>query len=70
MHQIFRKSEVLSLTGLSNSTLYRYIQSGDFPPPIKLGVRRVGWSEADLNDWLESRKAKGPLSANGQSGAV
>lgn len=46
------KSEVINLTGLSKSTIYSYIQQGKFPAPIKLGVRRVGWIEAEIMGWI------------------
>jgi prophage regulatory protein len=30
---------------------------GRFPKPMKLGERAVGWSEAEIAAWLESRIA-------------
>jgi prophage regulatory protein len=29
---------------------------GDFPRPVRLGIRAVGWRESDVRDWLESRE--------------
>jgi prophage regulatory protein len=29
---------------------------GDFPRPVRLGKRAVGWRESDLQDWLASRE--------------
>ena len=29
---------------------------GDFPAPIKLGARAVGWVETEVAQWLEGRK--------------
>ncbi len=52
---VLRRPAVERITGLSRSTIYAMIASGDFPKPIKLGKRAVGWSEADLALWLESR---------------
>lgn len=43
------------LTGLSRSTIYRLVQEGKFPRPIKLGERASGWKQSDLEAWLESR---------------
>ncbi|WBU53986.1 AlpA family transcriptional regulator [Paracoccus sp. SCSIO 75233] len=28
---------------------------GDFPVPIRLGKRAVGWKRSDVGAWLESR---------------
>jgi len=47
---------VCKLTTFSRSTLYLMIGSGEFPRPVKLGKRRVGWREADVFDWLGSRQ--------------
>ena len=37
---------------LSRSTLYQYIKDGDFPKPVRLGLRAVGWLESDISDWI------------------
>lgn len=54
-HRILRRSEVEAFTGLSRSTIYAMMAEGEFPKPIKLGKRAVGWREADIAAWLESR---------------
>ncbi|TNF09474.1 MAG: AlpA family transcriptional regulator [Gammaproteobacteria bacterium] len=60
---ILRLPEVKSRTGLSRSTVYLRISDGNFPKPISLGGRAVGWIEAEIDQWLEeqieaSRKAE------------
>ena len=52
-HQILRIFEVSDRTGLARSSIYAKIQAGDFPRPIKLGTRSVGWLEADVNQWID-----------------
>lgn len=54
-NRIFRRPDVETMTGLSRSTLYAMMAEGTFPKPVKLGKRAVGWREADLSNWLESR---------------
>lgn len=49
---ILRLPAVKFRTGLSRSTIYLRISKGDFPAPISLGDRAVGWIEAEINDWL------------------
>jgi predicted DNA-binding transcriptional regulator AlpA len=38
---ILRRPQVEQRTGLSRSTLYQYIKDGDFPRPVRLGLRGV-----------------------------
>jgi len=33
------------------------IGRGEFPAPVKLGARAVGWRRSDIEAWLESRPA-------------
>ncbi len=52
-HRILRLPQVLSLTGLSRSTIYLQISEDRFPRPIPLGPRAVGWLESEINNWLD-----------------
>ncbi len=60
---VFMKATILRLpavkarTGLSRSTIYLRISKGNFPAPISLGGRAVGWVEADVDRWLTRRIA-------------
>jgi prophage regulatory protein len=56
MHQILRRPAVEAATGLSTSTIYDMMARGDFPRPVRLGKRAVGWRERDVTEWLESRE--------------
>ena len=49
--KIYRLPEVMSLTGLSRSSIYLRISVEEFPKPIKIGRRAVGWSEDSLIAW-------------------
>lgn len=55
--RILRRPEVEHMVGLSRSTIYAMMAEGHFPKPVRLGRRAVGWREADLRRWLESREA-------------
>ena len=46
--------EVESLVGLRKTTIYGRIKAGEFPPPVRLSARKVGWRVADIRAWLES----------------
>lgn len=41
----------------SAATLWRKVQDGSFPKPIKLSSRITAWRLADIESWLESRHA-------------
>ncbi|MDX2470964.1 MAG: AlpA family transcriptional regulator [SAR324 cluster bacterium] len=52
-HKILRLPTVKEYTGLSRSTIYLRISKNEFPHPISLGGRSVGWLENEINEWLE-----------------
>jgi prophage regulatory protein len=41
-------------TGVGRSFIY---SADNFPKPIPLGDRAVGWLESEILAWIESRKA-------------
>lgn len=53
---ILRRPAVEIRTGLSRSSLYAMMQRGEFPRPIRLGRRAVGWRLSDIERWLETRE--------------
>ena len=58
MTKILNITEVVSATGLSKTTIWRRLRSGDFPLAVKLGgpnSRRIGWRQKDIEEWLNSR---------------
>lgn len=58
MHvEIWRKPRVLAVISMGNTWLYGAIAKGEFPAPIRLGTRAVGWRRGDVEAWLESRQS-------------
>lgn len=56
MHEeILRKPRVLAIIGIGNTSLYEAVKRGDFPAPVKLGLRAVGWRRSDIDRWLATR---------------
>lgn len=53
--RFLRINDVIATIGLSRSQIYRMIDAGEFPKPIPLTARAVGWWESSVNDWLRSR---------------
>jgi prophage regulatory protein len=50
-----RLREVMRVTGLARSTLYRLMAEQCFPAPCRLGLRAVGWRSDDIAQWSRSR---------------
>ena len=55
---IIRRKEVEQRIGLACSTIYAMMARGDFPRPIKIGQRAVGWRSKDIDNWLSDREQK------------
>ncbi len=55
VHSILRLQSVKQRTGLSRSSIYMRMKEGSFPRQITLGPRSVGWLEADINAWIETK---------------
>jgi prophage regulatory protein len=53
--RILRLADVISRTGLSRSTIYLNMSNGEFPAPISLGARSVGWLDSEIDDWIAER---------------
>ena len=53
--KILRLPAVAEKAGISRSAIYLGIANGDFPRPIKLSKRSVGWTESSINIWIEQR---------------
>lgn len=52
---IYRRETLLRMLDISKSTLRNWMLEGDFPHPIQLGPRAVGWKAAQVHAWLETR---------------
>ena len=53
---IIRRREVSQRTGLPKSSLYSLMNRGEFPAPVRLGPRAVGWYEDAVDQWIDSRQ--------------
>jgi len=50
-----RITSVMALTGISRTHLYRLVQSGKFPHPVKLSERVSVWDADLINNWLTAK---------------
>ena len=51
--QIIRLKQVKAMTGLSRSTIYRFMSVREFPKQIKLGPKSSGWLIDEVDEWIK-----------------
>jgi prophage regulatory protein len=55
---ILRLPAIKERSGLSRSSIYQLIKAGQFPAPVALGKRAVGWDSTEIDAWIEERLAE------------
>lgn len=50
--------ETVKRVGLSLSTLYRLVDSSEFPKPVRLLKTRVAWVEHEVEAWMHKKIAE------------
>lgn len=53
MKLLFNTKEVMRLTGLSRSYLYKLMDENKFPKPLKIGSHNA-WKLEQIEQWIES----------------
>lgn len=56
-----RQAQVLALVPVSKSTLWRRVQAGSFPAPLKLSERVTVWRAEDVQAWMQAQGGDPPL---------
>lgn len=57
---IYTKSQLPAILGLSKATIDNMRKKNQFPTPVVLGGRKVGWPVEAIKDWIAGRpKATG-----------
>ena len=49
---LIKIKEVIEMTGLSRSSIYRFVKLGEFPKPINLSSRSVAWVRGSVEEWV------------------
>ncbi|MCY4488004.1 MAG: AlpA family phage regulatory protein [Deltaproteobacteria bacterium] len=47
-----RADDVVTLTGLAKSTMYRLMSGSQFPAAVKIGPRAVAWKVEEVQAWI------------------
>ena len=56
--RLIRLPEVLSRTGVSAMTVWRWERAGVFPRRVRIGSNTVAWPESEVTAWCEARVAE------------
>jgi prophage regulatory protein len=51
--KFLRLPAVIERVGKSRTAIYRDIQAGAFPAPIRIGARAVAWDSAEIAAWQQ-----------------
>ncbi|MEZ8285590.1 helix-turn-helix transcriptional regulator [Vibrio splendidus] len=54
--RLVRQAELANLLGVSKTTLWRLRQDKNFPAPVAIRSRLIGWRFSDIENWLEANK--------------
>ena len=54
--EIIRLPEVMKMTGVSRTSIWRWSRTGHFPRGVRLGSRHVGWIRGEVEDWIKNRE--------------
>lgn len=52
---IRRLPDVMLMTGLPESSIYRLMAQDEFPRPVKLSAKRVGWQLHEVQAWISAK---------------
>jgi len=58
VRNILREPAVRKAMGFSHFKLWDDIKKGEFPAPIKIGIRAVGWFEDEIAEHQERLRAE------------
>ena len=55
MSKLLKAKQVAEYVNVSKSQIYKLVQQGRLPKPIKLGERGSAWLVSEIDAWLQSK---------------
>ncbi len=52
--RFLKLKEVMEMTSLGSSTIYRFMHAGKFPKSRQLGANCVRWRESEIEQWMNT----------------
>ncbi|EGU36857.1 AlpA family transcriptional regulator [Vibrio scophthalmi] len=56
--RFLRLKEVMAVTALGRSSIYKFMNEERFPQSVSLGDRAVAWVESEIEEWMQERLSK------------
>lgn len=56
--RILRLPAVEAAAGFKKSKIYAMVKEGQFPQPVRLGNKSVGWLADEVQGWISARAAQ------------
>lgn len=66
MQTIIKLPELVERTKISRAAVYAMIARNEFPRPVRLGRRAVGWRVDDVEAWIAARPQGGSWNGSEQ----
>lgn len=54
-YQLIPQKKVIEMTSLSGTTIWRLEKRHAFPKRRKIGINRVAWLRAEIEEWIGSK---------------
>lgn len=67
--KLLRLPAVLERLGCEKTLLYELIKAGEFPRPLKLGAKVSVWPDAEVQEFIDTRRAERDARASGGASA-
>jgi prophage regulatory protein len=56
MSELYRIKTLSQKLDMGVSTIWKMVNEGNFPQPIKLGVKHTAWRSEDVQEWMDNLK--------------
>lgn len=54
--RLIRMEQVAGMIGMCKSSIYKMLRAGsDFPKPVQIGPRAVGFVQSEVEAWIQDR---------------
>ncbi len=50
--RVLRVKDVLTRIAVGRTKFHEMRRDGQFPPPVRLGARAIGWTESSIDGWI------------------
>ncbi len=66
--EMLRCAVVKKRVGYTKTHIYRLIAKGEFPAPVKIGIRAVAWPSNEVDAWIAEKIRAGRSRAKANGG--